>query len=888
MKKSSKKSVLFFAGIFVLMSCLILASALDVGGIRAKAAEILYAAGDINGDGEVNGKDLTRLSKYIAGLNPEVLSELDTNKDGSINGKDITHLMRYIAGEIPDLSGNVYHSVIYFDELTGYTNEGYYSEATGLYTLPKLTAEGRTFDGWYTDPDGKGKKVVFIPKGSTENLILYANWKLIEYKITYIDAPQHFNVETYTIENEVVFSAAQWNGLRFSHWTDADGKEITCIPKGTTGDVTVTANWLYMENTAIPSKEVRELWLDYDEKTGHQIFVYELGEIEHVVLKELDRKYKKANESASWSEEVTVTLDEGTAEEVTKTTSNSVSKSKEYSVAVGRARDQSNSYTEGFSIGVEISPIKDILTFNGGGNFEWTEINSESWSNTITDSEGKIVSSENTVGNSSTVTFNNTISRTFNTSTTVGENMPEGTYRYVYYGTVRVFAVVTYEPASGNYRTDTFSILGEEIGSMTLYEPPRDAEINIKSRDVLPYDIPFGENEDGTLKEIDEYMSNAYFVNYDANGGTGSMYISAHINGQEHKLSENSFVKPGYTWNGWIVEGKGTAIGKDEVVSNLAANGEMLTVKAQWEANTYTVKYDANRPVNASSFVTNMPKNSTCVYDSDLYLGTAPALKGWIFKGWYKDIEGNEKIGDANKKLSKPNLAESGEVTLYAKWVPEIYSVTYNANGGVGEMTLSEHLYDVTDTLETNDFKKEGYAFYGWSTNKDAKSPQYYDGDKIKNLATSGNVELYAIWLQVYDYKEYCSRSKRINKGKTSLDSFDLSLDKNALHELGYTSIKLEIELHAKETCWIVYNGAGVNIKSNGVNIGYLNYGTFYNTSIFGDGWASKTLQTVIPLESFENDCDFDLEWFAYNDIGTDDDGWYLGDVKVKITAIKQ
>lgn len=58
-----------------------------------------YIAGDINGDGNLNNKDVTRFMQYNAGWDVEVNEEaLDVNGDGSINNKDVTRLMQYIAG----------------------------------------------------------------------------------------------------------------------------------------------------------------------------------------------------------------------------------------------------------------------------------------------------------------------------------------------------------------------------------------------------------------------------------------------------------------------------------------------------------------------------------------------------------------------------------------------------------------------------------------------------------------------------------------------------------------------------------------------------------------------------------------------------------------------
>ena len=54
--------------------------------------------GDPNGDGEVNGKDVTRLARYLAGYAVELNAwNADVNWDGVVNGKDLTRLARFLA-----------------------------------------------------------------------------------------------------------------------------------------------------------------------------------------------------------------------------------------------------------------------------------------------------------------------------------------------------------------------------------------------------------------------------------------------------------------------------------------------------------------------------------------------------------------------------------------------------------------------------------------------------------------------------------------------------------------------------------------------------------------------------------------------------------------------
>lgn len=70
---------------------------------------IIY--GDATGDGDINGKDLIRLRKYLASYDPdagasdvEIAEGADVNGDGVVNGKDLIRLRKYLA-EYDDDSG---------------------------------------------------------------------------------------------------------------------------------------------------------------------------------------------------------------------------------------------------------------------------------------------------------------------------------------------------------------------------------------------------------------------------------------------------------------------------------------------------------------------------------------------------------------------------------------------------------------------------------------------------------------------------------------------------------------------------------------------------------------------------------------------------------------
>lgn len=58
-----------------------------------------YIPGDINNDGKVNNRDVTRLFQYLSGRNVEVVKNaLDVNGDGKTNNRDVTRLFQYLSG----------------------------------------------------------------------------------------------------------------------------------------------------------------------------------------------------------------------------------------------------------------------------------------------------------------------------------------------------------------------------------------------------------------------------------------------------------------------------------------------------------------------------------------------------------------------------------------------------------------------------------------------------------------------------------------------------------------------------------------------------------------------------------------------------------------------
>lgn len=121
-----------------------------------------------------------------------------------------------------------------------------------------------------------------------------------------------------------------------------------------------------------------------------------------------------------------------------------------------------------------------------------------------------------------------------------------------------------------------------------------------------------------------------------------------------------------------------------------------------------------------------------------------PEQKGYTFDGWYTDAEYS-----AESKVTTIPGGSEGAVTLYAKWTPHIYHVSFNANGGEGTMNTMKNLeYGKTYIFPANTFTREGYTFVGWSNYSDGSSTIYEDQKEFSNLVSNDNItiRMYAIW----------------------------------------------------------------------------------------------------------------------------------------------
>lgn len=129
--------------------------------------------------------------------------------------------------------------------------------------------------------------------------------------------------------------------------------------------------------------------------------------------------------------------------------------------------------------------------------------------------------------------------------------------------------------------------------------------------------------------------------------------------------------KTGYTFGGYFTEknGSGTKYYNADGTSARAHDASVTKLYAKWTANTYTVKYNGNKPASASSNVSGSTAESSHTYDTAKKLTTNGfSLTGWSFDGWNTNADGTGTSYADGASVKNLTSTAGGTVSLYAVW----------------------------------------------------------------------------------------------------------------------------------------------------------------------------------------------------------------------------
>ena len=219
-------------------------------------------------------------------------------------------------------------------------------------------------------------------------------------------------------------------------------------------------------------------------------------------------------------------------------------------------------------------------------------------------------------------------------------------------------------------------------------------------------------------------------VTFDSQGGTAPSpsFISV-TNGATYG-SLPTTTRTGYTFGGWYTGPNGTGFQVTSGTAVTITTGQILYAK--WAGNAYIVTFDAQGGTASQS--------SKIVTTGSTY-GTlaTTARSGYTFGGWYTGQNG------AGTPISSGTAValETSQI-LYAKWVGNNYTVTFDAQGGTTPSSSSKIVVVGSTYGPLANTSRAGYTFGGWHTGPNGTGTEV-TSEMVVEITTAQMV--YAKWI---------------------------------------------------------------------------------------------------------------------------------------------
>ncbi|UKK57967.1 InlB B-repeat-containing protein [Prevotella communis] len=371
--------------------------------------------------------------------------------------------------------------------------------------------------------------------------------------------------------------------------------------------------------------------------------------------------------------------------------------------------------------------------------------------------------------------------------------------------------------------------------------------------------------------------ANTYYVHFDKNydGAKGTMEDQMFTVGVAQALTANAFTDQllvTVSFSGWNTkaDGSGISYSNKQVVTDIAAEGQIITLYAQWE------DLSTHNPLNMSCTVHFDANGGTgTMTDQSFESGAENHLKantftrdGYIFTGWNTKADGT-----GTAYADQQEIIMIGNFTLYAQWQQStdlnVSGNTYTintvagwdefcdllANNGKGYFTGKtvklDHDLSVSSMAGSKDHEFTG-TFNGqgntltvdYTTSTDNAAPfRYVDGGTIENLIVEGTITTSAKFAAGFIADQYGAVSIRNCRSSVTINS---SIEGDGTHG-GFVGQTHNTDGHSISIEGCVFDGKLLGDKTTkcGGFIGWRKNAATIRNSLF-----APTEVTVLNTES--------------------------------------
>ena len=300
------------------------------------------------------------------------------------------------------------------------------------------------------------------------------------------------------------------------------------------------------------------------------------------------------------------------------------------------------------------------------------------------------------------------------------------------------YKITVNEPENGTVTSDRKTAKKDEI--VTLTAKPNEGydldKLTVKDKDGQEVNVGEGNTfimpaSDVTVTATFKKAAVIYTVKFETNGG---MPEPAEQKIEEGKKADKPAdpAKEGYKFVDWYTEAE--CINRFDFATPISQNITLYARYVPVETQTYTVTFDSNGG-------TEVPPQT--VLEGEKAIKPAdPTTLSDEFDGWYID-KNFDKEFDFNTPIS-------GDITLYAKWVPwQHFKVTFDLRGHGAQLKVQKVGVGEKAKKPNPDPAADGWKFEGWYTTAECVIPFNF-GTEIMSDTT-----IYAKWTKVENGGDY-------------------------------------------------------------------------------------------------------------------------------------
>lgn len=275
-----------------------------------------------------------------------------------------------------------------------------------------------------------------------------------------------------------------------------------------------------------------------------------------------------------------------------------------------------------------------------------------------------------------------------------------------------------------------------------LFEPSEETTTAAENTDTFAVKYNFAAVRQNVLNQsitaLSSVENESKYVSFSFDSSTGVITLSADVD----EISEN--------WGLFIFDGSyDVTEGVLNAVYETKTKDFVMHIDTQDLVEQGILEYDMEYKVGSTLIGSSSDAPLGMVMEMGVVVGSftlekiselpdPPTKTGYTFTGWYTD-----------PACTKPYTEDKviGDITLYAGFRANTYTIVFNANTGSGSMSNQSMTYDIAANLTANAFTKDKYTFKGWATSAGG-AVEYTDGQSVKNLtaADGATINLYAVW----------------------------------------------------------------------------------------------------------------------------------------------